>query len=118
MLQDIWNKDYKKNGKSQKHQILDKLSVQFSYHFFQWHSYSLKIKFRFNRFSTNVPLMYKPGSWFLLAKCLEKPVGEWHIAGKNQLTGFYISGILVKNGLNSSLLMETNPKNRWFIHIC
>ena len=25
----------------------------------------------FDPFSTNVPLMYKPGSWFLLAKCLK-----------------------------------------------
>ena len=29
-----------------------------------------------NPFSTNVPLMDKPGSWFLLAKCLENTCGS------------------------------------------
>ena len=28
-----------------------------------------------NPFSTNVPLMDKPGSWFFLAKCLENTCG-------------------------------------------
>ena len=34
--------------------------------------------FMLNPFSTNVPLMDKPCNWFLLAKCLKKPVDEWH----------------------------------------
>ena len=29
-----------------------------------------------NPFSTNVPFMDKPGSWFLLAKCLENTCGR------------------------------------------
>ena len=32
--------------------------------------------FMLNPFSTNVPLMDKPCNWFLLAKCLKKPVDE------------------------------------------
>ena len=34
------------------------------------------IKNDFNPFSTNVPLMDKPGSWFLLAKCLKNTYGR------------------------------------------
>ena len=30
----------------------------------------------FNPFSTHVPLMGKPGSWFLLAKCLKSTCGR------------------------------------------
>ena len=30
----------------------------------------------FNRFSANVPLTYKQGSWFLLAKCLKNTCGR------------------------------------------
>ena len=29
-----------------------------------------------NPFSTNVPVMNKPGSWFLLAKCLKNTCGR------------------------------------------
>ena len=29
-----------------------------------------------NPFSTNVPIMDKPGSWFLLAKCLKNTCGR------------------------------------------
>ena len=56
--------------------------------------------------------MDKPGRWFLLAKCLKKTCGRVslftlpqvffkHFADKSQLVGFYISEILVKNGLKS-----------------
>ena len=31
-----------------------------------------------NPFSTNVPLMWKPDSWFLLAKCLKRSVDDLH----------------------------------------
>ena len=31
---------------------------------------------KFNPFSTNVPLTDKPGSWFLLAKCLKNTCGR------------------------------------------
>ena len=82
---------------------------------------------KLNPFSTNVPLMDKPGSWFLLAKCLKNTCGSdilskdtgrrsstfiftWnvslplvffkHFASKNQLHGFYIIGTLVENGFN------------------
>ena len=30
----------------------------------------------FNPFSTNAPFMDKPGSWFLLAKCLQNTCGK------------------------------------------
>ena len=33
-----------------------------------------------------------------------------HFAGKNQLTGFYISGTLLENGLISEAHLETIPK--------
>ena len=46
----------------------------------------------FNPFSTNVPLMWKPGSWFLLAKCHSSTTVFKHFAGKNQLTGLSVSG--------------------------
>ena len=57
--------------------------------------------------------MYKPGSWFLLAKCLKNTCERVtlpqvlfkHFASKNQLPGFYISGTLVENGL-----ITTNPE--------
>ena len=49
--------------------------------------------------------MDKPGSWILLAK-RHSSTGVFQIFGsKNQLAGFYISGILVENGLN---LKESN----------
>ena len=56
-----------------------------------------------NPFSINVPLMDKPGSWFLQAKCLKNTCRRRHFVSKNQLPGFYISGILVENGLNIGL---------------
>ena len=31
-----------------------------------------------NSFSINVQIMDKPGSWFLLPKCLKTPVEDWH----------------------------------------
>ena len=34
--------------------------------------------FWFNPFSINFPIMVKPRSWFLIAKCLKTPVEEWH----------------------------------------
>ena len=34
------------------------------------------LKITFNPFSTNVPFMDKPGSWFLLAKCLKNTCGR------------------------------------------
>ena len=62
--------------------------------------YTAKILSMLNPFSTNVPLMDKPGSWFLLAKCLKNTCGRVkHSASKNQLPGFYISRTLVENGL-------------------
>ena len=36
----------------------------------------LSLQIAINSFSTNVPLMDKPGSWFLLAKCLKKTCGR------------------------------------------
>ena len=44
----------------------------------------------FNRFSTNFPHMDKPGSWFLLAKCIFK-----HFARKTNYLVCYVSGTLV-----------------------
>ena len=40
--------------------------------------YKLKsfYKWVINPFSTNVSLMYKPGSWFLLVKCLKNTCGS------------------------------------------
>ena len=38
---------------------------------FQFQKYSL-----FNSFLTNVPLMKKPDSWILLAKCLQNTCGR------------------------------------------
>ena len=40
----------------------------------------------FNPFSTNVPLMHKPGSWFLLGKHLRKSDIETPMV-KNELSG-------------------------------
>ena len=34
------------------------------------------VKFSINPFSTNVPLMDKPGSWLLLTKCLKNTCGR------------------------------------------
>ena len=68
----------------------------------------------FNSLSTNVPLIDKPDSWFLLGKCLKNTCGRVsstciftknvtlpqvflkHFASKNQLPGFYISRTFVK----------------------
>ena len=33
-------------------------------------------KYLLNPFSTNVPIMDKPGSWFLLVKCLKNICGR------------------------------------------
>ena len=41
--------------------------------------------------------MDKPGSWFLLGKCLKSTCG--HFPSKNQVPGLYINGALVENGL-------------------
>ena len=41
---------------------------------------------------------------------------EWHCASKNQLPGFYISGILVKNGL--ILIVYQYRKTQVLIHTC
>ena len=47
-----------------------------------------------NPFPANIPIMEKPGSWFLLAKC-HSSIGVFtHFASKNQLPGFSISGAL------------------------
>ena len=55
-------------------------------------------------FSTNVPLTDKPGSWFLLAKCLKNIFNFKnffkHFASKNQVPGPSVSETLVENGLN------------------
>ena len=59
-------------------------------------------------FSTNVPFMDKPDSWFLLPKCHSLPqVFLKHFASKNQLPGFCISGTLVKNGLRKPRNLKT-----------
>ena len=55
----------------------------------------------FNPFSTNVPFMDKPGSWFLLAKCIFSTAAFKHFASENQLPGFYTSGTLIESGLIS-----------------
>ena len=62
-----------------------------------------------NPFSTNVPLVQKPGSWFLLAKC-HRPVSLlkmslFHRRFSNtflvaQLPDLSVSGTLVENGLS------------------
>ena len=36
--------------------------------------------------------MWKPGSWFLLAKCHSSTAVFKHFAGKNQLPGLSVSG--------------------------
>ena len=56
-------------------------------------------------FSTNVPFTDKPGSWFLLTKCLKKLHSSTGVfqtfSTKNQLSGFYVSRTLVENGLTN-----------------
>ena len=79
-----------------------------------------------NPFSTNVLLMQKPGSWFLLVKCLKNTCGKVtfsvkmqvddlhlylkchsstgffkHFAIKNQLPGLSVNGTLVRNELKN-----------------
>ena len=61
--------------------------------------YTAKILSMLNPFSTNVPLIDKPGSWFLPVKCFK------HFASKNQLH----SGTLVENGLMSASLTHLFP---------
>ena len=61
--------------------------------------YTAKILSMLNPFSTNAPLMDKPGSWFLPVKCFK------HFASKNQLH----SGTLVENGLMSASLTHVFP---------
>ena len=41
------------------------------------------LKITFNPFSTNVPFMDKPASWFLLGKCLKKHLWKSHILSKD-----------------------------------
>ena len=68
----------------------------------------------FNPFSTNIPIMDKPGSCFLLPKCLKNTCGRpaslfknvtlpqvfsKHFGSKNQLTGFYVTRTLFENRL-------------------
>ena len=36
----------------------------------------VKYRHNINPFSTNIPIMDKPGSWFLLPKCLENTCGR------------------------------------------
>ena len=64
-----------------------------------------------NPFLTNVRLVQKPGSWFLLAKCLKNTYGRvtFYSQGflvlfvfKNQLRDLSVSGTFVGNGLNIS----------------
>ena len=61
--------------------------------------------------------MDKPGSWFLLAKCIKNTCGRVknitlpqvffkHFPIKNQLPGFYISETLVENGLKSHFRLQ------------
>ena len=49
-----------------------------------------------NPFSTNVPLTCKPGSCFLLAKCLKNTCGRVTFSVKMQVI-FYMGGTLVEN---------------------
>ena len=53
--------------------------------------------------------MDKPGSWFLLAKCINITLPQVffkHFPIKNQLPGFYISETLVENGLKSHFRLQ------------
>ena len=43
-----------------------------------------------NPFSTNVPLMQKPGSWFLVAKCLKNTCGRLTFWVKMQVVGLHL----------------------------
>ena len=43
-----------------------------------------------NPFPANVPIMEKPGGWFLLAKCVKNTCGRVKTAGKNHPYGFSI----------------------------
>ena len=90
--------------------------------FFNIKSNLFNVKYQVNPFSTNVPFMDKPGSWFLLAKCRCQKVDDLHLflkyhssqvffkhfANKNQLPGFYISETLVKNGLIGLFTIKIN----------
>ena len=85
-----------------------------------------------NPFSTNVPLMQKPGSWFLIEKYLKNTCGrvidlhlylKYHsskaafqiFANKDQLPGLSVSGTLVKYELRSKQWwFPIYFANRWF----
>ena len=76
----------------------------------------------FNPFLTNVPLMDKPGSWFLLAKCLKNTCGRVTFQVKMQVDDLHLylkyhSAFLLKISLFSrcfwSILLE--KPTTWFI---
>ena len=60
-----------------------------------------------NPFSTNVPLIDKPGSGFYQQNVTLPQVFLKHFASKNQLPGLSISGTVVEEGLIS--ICKTNP---------
>ena len=60
-----------------------------------------------NPFSTNVPLIDKPGSGFYQQNVSLPQVFLKHFASKNQLPGLSISGTVVEEGLIS--ICKTNP---------
>ena len=67
----VWNKKRGGIQKIMKKKFISKLSNNKNVIVLAHHS----IAMCFNPFSTNVPLMDKPGGWFLLAKCLKNICG-------------------------------------------
>ena len=64
-------------------------------------------------FFTNVPPMWKPSSWCLLAKCHSSTSVLVHFASKNELLGFSVSETLVGNGLNISFNSFIHKFEKW-----
>ena len=64
-----------------------------------------------NPFSTNVPLMLKPGSWFLLAECL-KHLWKSDTLGKDPSQSLFATVILL-----FKFNMESIPKTQFFTRI-
>ena len=58
-------------------------------------------------FSTNVPIMDKPGSWFLLAKCLKNTCGRSDILRKDAGKKMRVDELHFYLKCHSSTLFQT-----------
>ena len=92
-------------AKSFKVEICYRLSIIQSLIIFLTYRLSPSFASNINPFQANVPLMEKPGGWFLLAKCVKNILPQvffTHFTWKDHPPGFSINGTLAWNGLIES----------------